>query len=270
MKPSRHGSRNRPGNTRRSSSRSRCRNPATTWCCAARSAVIFQAARSNSISISSSPRTNHPPGHQMNTESMNSLEFAGQRVLVTGGTKGAGEAMVRRFAAAGARVATTARAATCPEGLPCEVYIPADVATPAGAETVAQTVLERLGGVDVLINNVGGSAMPPVASRSSPMNLGGGTQSEFPLGRAPRSARSCLHDRASEQGRHSSPPSREPCPCRHRPRPMPRRRRHDHYSKSISKELGPTECACFRWLPAGSHLGFGSPRQEDRRGRTHR
>ena len=97
----------------------------------------------------------------MNTESMNSQEFAHQRVLITGGTKGAGEAMVRRFAAAGARVATTARATTHPEGLPCEVYIPADVATPAGAETVAQTVLEKFGGVDVLIHNVGGSAMPP-------------------------------------------------------------------------------------------------------------
>lgn len=96
----------------------------------------------------------------MNAESTNAQEFSDQRVLITGGTKGAGEAMVRRFAAAGARVATTARAMTCPEGLPCEVYIPADVATPAGAHTVAQTVLEKWRGVDVLIHNVGGSSMP--------------------------------------------------------------------------------------------------------------
>ena len=36
-------------------------------------------------------------------------EFKDKRVLVTGGTKGAGEAIVRRFALAGACVATAAR-----------------------------------------------------------------------------------------------------------------------------------------------------------------
>jgi NAD(P)-dependent dehydrogenase (short-subunit alcohol dehydrogenase family) len=37
-------------------------------------------------------------------------EFKGKRVLVTGGTKGMGQAMVRRFTLSGASVATTARA----------------------------------------------------------------------------------------------------------------------------------------------------------------
>jgi NAD(P)-dependent dehydrogenase (short-subunit alcohol dehydrogenase family) len=36
-------------------------------------------------------------------------EFKGKRVLVTGGTKGIGEATVRRFVLSGASVATTAR-----------------------------------------------------------------------------------------------------------------------------------------------------------------
>jgi NAD(P)-dependent dehydrogenase (short-subunit alcohol dehydrogenase family) len=35
-------------------------------------------------------------------------EFDGQRVLVTGGTKGIGEAIVKRLSRAGARVITTA------------------------------------------------------------------------------------------------------------------------------------------------------------------
>jgi NAD(P)-dependent dehydrogenase (short-subunit alcohol dehydrogenase family) len=36
-------------------------------------------------------------------------EFAGKRVLITGGTKGLGRATVERFLAGGARVATAAR-----------------------------------------------------------------------------------------------------------------------------------------------------------------
>jgi NAD(P)-dependent dehydrogenase (short-subunit alcohol dehydrogenase family) len=36
-------------------------------------------------------------------------ELKGRRVLVTGGTKGVGEAIVRRFELSGASVATTAR-----------------------------------------------------------------------------------------------------------------------------------------------------------------
>jgi NAD(P)-dependent dehydrogenase (short-subunit alcohol dehydrogenase family) len=41
---------------------------------------------------------------------VSSDEFKGKRVLVTGGTKGMGEAIVRRFLLSGAVVATTARA----------------------------------------------------------------------------------------------------------------------------------------------------------------
>ncbi|MBE2180686.1 MAG: SDR family oxidoreductase [Chthoniobacterales bacterium] len=96
----------------------------------------------------------------MNPEPTHSQEFAGQRVLVTGGTKGAGAAMVRRFATAGARVATTARASACPEGLPCELYIPADMTTASGVASVSDRVLEKFGGVDVLVHNVGGSSTP--------------------------------------------------------------------------------------------------------------
>lgn len=86
-------------------------------------------------------------------------EFTGKRVLVTGGTKGAGEAMVRRMAAGGARVATTARSAVA-EDLPVEVFVGADLASVEGTKKVAEEVLGKLGGVDILIHNVGGSRTP--------------------------------------------------------------------------------------------------------------
>ena len=77
--------------------------------------------------------------------SVDPTEFAGKRVLVTGGNKGMGEAIVRRLAAGGARVATTARS-PLPEGQAPELFVQADIST--------------RGGVDILVNNVGGSSAP--------------------------------------------------------------------------------------------------------------
>jgi NAD(P)-dependent dehydrogenase (short-subunit alcohol dehydrogenase family) len=86
-------------------------------------------------------------------------EFAGKRVLVTGGTKGMGEAIVRRLAAGGAKVATTARS-PLPEGMAGILFVQADISTPQGTEKVAREVQDRLGGLDILVNNVGGSSAP--------------------------------------------------------------------------------------------------------------
>jgi NAD(P)-dependent dehydrogenase (short-subunit alcohol dehydrogenase family) len=91
--------------------------------------------------------------------SFDPTEFAGKRALVTGGTKGMGEAIVRRLAAGGARVATTARS-PLPKGQTVELFVQADIATPEGVEKVVSEVLNRLGGVDILVNNVGGSSAP--------------------------------------------------------------------------------------------------------------
>lgn len=91
--------------------------------------------------------------------SFDPTEFAGKRALVTGGTKGMGEAIVRRLAAGGARVATTARS-PLPESQVVELFVQADISTGEGVDKVVRGVLDRLGGVDILVSNVGGSSAP--------------------------------------------------------------------------------------------------------------
>lgn len=86
-------------------------------------------------------------------------EFADKRVLVTGGTQGMGAAIVRRLMSGGAKVATTARS-PLPEGQAPTIFLQADVSTLEGVELVAKEVLARWGGVDILINCVGGSSSP--------------------------------------------------------------------------------------------------------------
>ena len=90
---------------------------------------------------------------------MATAEFAGKRALVTGGTKGMGEAIVRRLRDAGAAVLTTAR--SMPESLlHADLFVQADVSTADGAAAVAARALEKLGGIDILVHNVGGSSAP--------------------------------------------------------------------------------------------------------------
>ena len=86
-------------------------------------------------------------------------EFTGKRALVTGGTKGMGEAIVERLRGSGATVVTTAR--STPVDLPPpDLFVEADISTANGAERVVDYVRDRLGGVDILVNNVGGSSAP--------------------------------------------------------------------------------------------------------------
>lgn len=91
--------------------------------------------------------------------SIDPTEFAGKRALVTGGTKGMGEATVARLRRGGAHVVTTAR--NRPAALQDEAdFVQADVSTPEGSAAVARHMLEHVGGIDILVSNVGGSSAP--------------------------------------------------------------------------------------------------------------
>jgi NAD(P)-dependent dehydrogenase (short-subunit alcohol dehydrogenase family) len=87
-------------------------------------------------------------------------EFADKRVLVTGGTRGIGAAVVRRFQLAGARVAATARSAPA-QAVDGVLFIPADIAAAAGVETVVSRLAADWGGLDILVSNAGGVETKP-------------------------------------------------------------------------------------------------------------
>jgi NAD(P)-dependent dehydrogenase (short-subunit alcohol dehydrogenase family) len=85
-------------------------------------------------------------------------EFDGKRILVTGGTRGIGEAIAERLARGGGKVIATAR--SLPAGGASDRFVQADVSTRPGIDRVVKAVMDRFGGLDILIHNVGGSAAP--------------------------------------------------------------------------------------------------------------
>jgi NAD(P)-dependent dehydrogenase (short-subunit alcohol dehydrogenase family) len=85
-------------------------------------------------------------------------EFLEKRILVTGGTKGAGKAIADRFERGGGTVIVTARSEPAETtGRHC---IQADVSTIEGTTTIIREMLARFKGVDVIVHNVGGSSAP--------------------------------------------------------------------------------------------------------------
>jgi NAD(P)-dependent dehydrogenase (short-subunit alcohol dehydrogenase family) len=99
------------------------------------------------------------------------FDLTGRTALVTGGSKGLGQAMARVFAEHGAdvficsrhedelREATTAIG----KGLQRRIeWAVADLADPAQAEGLAEEAQSRLGRVDILVNNAGTNAPQPI------------------------------------------------------------------------------------------------------------
>jgi 3alpha(or 20beta)-hydroxysteroid dehydrogenase len=91
---------------------------------------------------------------------MTDVSLSGRRALVTGGAQGLGEGMARALAAAGARVMVAdVQADLGPkvaESLgPEHGFVHLDVTDDAAWEAAVAEVVDRLGGLDVVVNNAG-------------------------------------------------------------------------------------------------------------------
>ena len=91
------------------------------------------------------------------------LGLADKVAIVTGGSKGIGEAIVRTLLTEGAKVANANRSATEGEAMETEyasqgkqcLFIQADLTAVDACRHTVQTTLERFGQIDIVINNAG-------------------------------------------------------------------------------------------------------------------
>ncbi|MEO3723125.1 SDR family oxidoreductase [Pseudomonas syringae] len=100
---------------------------------------------------------------------LDALDFRGKVVLVTGGGKGAGRGISQRFLDGGAEVVICGREA--PASLPASagreaVFLPCDLRDVEQSGQLIDTIVERFGRLDVLVNNAGGSPNADAASAS--------------------------------------------------------------------------------------------------------
>jgi NAD(P)-dependent dehydrogenase (short-subunit alcohol dehydrogenase family) len=92
------------------------------------------------------------------------IDLSGQVALVTGGTKGVGRGIAQRLADAGASIAVCSRSE--PEALPdAWEWFGVDLRDGDAAWAMVDGVVERLGRLDVLVNNAGGA--PPADSTTA-------------------------------------------------------------------------------------------------------
>lgn len=83
----------------------------------------------------------------------------GRRAVVTGGTKGAGAAIVARLRSAGAHVTAVARQRPAGDDLVADDFVAADLASATGVAAVAAHVRDS-GGAQILVHVAGGSDAP--------------------------------------------------------------------------------------------------------------
>ncbi|MEU3090290.1 SDR family NAD(P)-dependent oxidoreductase [Streptomyces massasporeus] len=88
------------------------------------------------------------------------LNLTGKTAVVTGGSRGIGLAIAQALVGEGARVLCGARTATAEAKNSGVLTFEVDLSTPEGPQQLTDHAMERLGGIDVLVNNVGGGIIP--------------------------------------------------------------------------------------------------------------
>jgi NAD(P)-dependent dehydrogenase (short-subunit alcohol dehydrogenase family) len=83
------------------------------------------------------------------------LQLTGKTAVVTGGSKGIGLTLVRALLAEGMRVVTGSRTITAELKETGAVPVTVDLATVEGPTELIDRAVDELGGIDVLVNNVG-------------------------------------------------------------------------------------------------------------------
>jgi NAD(P)-dependent dehydrogenase (short-subunit alcohol dehydrogenase family) len=107
----------------------------------------------------------------LNRPAAKPVDLAGKRVVITGASSGIGEAAAEQFARHGATVVVVARrqdlldavAARITAAGGTAISIPCDISDMDAIDALVADIGDRIGGVDILINNAGRSIRRPLA-----------------------------------------------------------------------------------------------------------
>ncbi|MFY2861294.1 SDR family oxidoreductase [Mycobacterium sp. THU-M104] len=107
----------------------------------------------------------------VNRPAMKPIDLAGKRILITGASSGIGEAAAEQFARLGATVVVVARRRELLDAVAERITaakgtalaMPCDISDMDAVDALVADVEQRLGGVDILVNNAARSIRRPLA-----------------------------------------------------------------------------------------------------------